>query len=128
MKHHLDFEKPIAELQARLEELKKHPEKHSLEVSFEEEVALMEKKLDETKRHVFSNLSAWDRIKIARHPKRPYTLDYVEIAFTGFSELHGDRLLGRIESWSLAPRKAGILKKIFCVILVRRIRKVTAKL
>src|SRR5215471_1646837 len=92
MRHQLDFEKPIAELQARLDELKKHPEKHSLEVSFEEEVALMEKKLEETKRQVFSNLSAWDRIKIARHPKRPYALDYIEMAFTNFSELHGDRL------------------------------------
>jgi acetyl-CoA carboxylase carboxyl transferase subunit alpha len=53
---------------------------------------LIEKKLEETKRQVFANLSAWDRIKIARHPKRPFTLDYLELAFTGFSELHGDRL------------------------------------
>jgi acetyl-CoA carboxylase carboxyl transferase subunit alpha len=92
MKHQLDFEKPIAELQAKLEELKKHPEKHSLGISVEEEVALIEKKLEETKRQVFLNLSAWDRIKIARHPKRPFTLDYVETTFTDFSELHGDRL------------------------------------
>src|SRR6266498_1434331 len=92
MKHHLDFEKPIAELQAKLEELKKHPETHSLGISFEEEVSLIEKKLEETKRQIFSNLSAWDRIKIARHPKRPFTLDYLETAFTDFSELHGDRL------------------------------------
>jgi acetyl-CoA carboxylase carboxyl transferase subunit alpha len=48
--------------------------------------------LEETKRHIFANLRAWDRIKIARHPKRPFTLDYLELAFTGFSELHGDRL------------------------------------
>src|SRR5215468_2069917 len=92
MKHHLDFEKPIAELQAKLEELKKHPETHSLGISFEEEVAQIEKKLEETKRQIFSNLSAWDRIKIARHPKRPFTLDYLNSAFTDFSELHGDRL------------------------------------
>src|SRR6266498_4136663 len=92
MKHHLDFEKPIAELQAKLEELKKHPETHSLGISFEEEVSLIEKKLEETKRQIFSNLSAWDRIKIARHPKRPFTLDYLQSAFTGFTELHGDRL------------------------------------
>jgi acetyl-CoA carboxylase carboxyl transferase subunit alpha len=92
MKHHLDFEKPIAELQSKLDELKKHPETHSLDISFEEEVRLIEKKLEETKRQVFSNLSAWDRIKIARHPKRPFTLDYLHAAFTGFSELHGDRL------------------------------------
>lgn len=92
MKHHLDFEKPITELQAKLDELRKHPETHSLGISFEEEVSLIEKKLEETKRQIFSNLSAWDRIKIARHPKRPFTLDYLQSAFTDFSELHGDRL------------------------------------
>src|SRR3954452_9094777 len=92
MKHHLDFEKPIAELQAKLEELKKHPETHSLGISFEEEVSQIEKKIDEMRRQVFSNLSAWDRIKIARHPKRPFTLDYLQSSFTDFTELHGDRL------------------------------------
>ena len=92
MKHQLDFEKPIVELQHKLEELKKHPETHSLGISFEEEVSLIEKKLEETKRQIFLNLSAWDRVKIARHPKRPFSLDYFESAFTGFSELHGDRL------------------------------------
>jgi acetyl-CoA carboxylase carboxyl transferase subunit alpha len=92
MKHQLDFEKPIVELQNKLAELKKHPETHSLDISVEEEVSLIEKKLEETKRQIFANLSAWDRIKIARHPKRPFALDYFELAFTGFSELHGDRL------------------------------------
>src|SRR6266850_1792645 len=92
MKHQLDFEKPIVELQHKLEELKKHPETHSLGISFEEEASQIEKKLEETKRQILSNLSAWDRIKIARHPKRPFTLDYLDSAFTGFTELHGDRL------------------------------------
>src|SRR5512134_2262462 len=92
MKHQLDFEKPIAELQSKLEELKKHPETHALDISFEEEVALIERKIEETKRQIFLNLSAWDRVKIARHPKRPFTLDYFESTFTDFSELHGDRL------------------------------------
>src|SRR5258705_124329 len=92
MKHQLDFEKPIVELQHKLEELKKHPETHSLGISFEEEVSLIEKKLEETKRQIFLNLSAWDRVKIARHPKRPFSLDYLDSTFTGFSELHGDRL------------------------------------
>src|SRR6266446_701511 len=92
MKHQLDFEKPIVELQNKLDELKKNPETSSLGISFEEEVALIEKKLEETRRQVFLNLSAWDRVKIARHPKRPFTLDYVQKAFTQFSELHGDRL------------------------------------
>ena len=92
MKHQLDFEKPIVELQNKLEELKKHSEAGSLDISVEEEVGLIEKKLEETKRQIFANLSAWDRIKIARHPKRPFTLDYLQSAFTEFSELHGDRL------------------------------------
>src|SRR3974390_3131216 len=92
MKHQLDFERPITELQHKLDELKKHPETHSLGISVEEEVALIEKKIEETKQQIVLNLSAWDRIKIARHPKRPFTLDYLESAFTGFTELHGDRL------------------------------------
>ncbi len=92
MKHQLDFEKPITELQHKLDELKRHPEEHSLGISFEEEVALIEKKLAETKRQIFANLSPWDRIKIARHPKRPFSLDYLRSAFADFNELHGDRL------------------------------------
>src|SRR5437868_1260727 len=92
MKHQLDFEKPIVELQHKLEELKKHPETHSLDISLEQEVELIEGKIEETRRQIFSNLSAWDRIKIARHPKRPFTMDYLQSAFTDFSELHGDRL------------------------------------
>ncbi len=92
MKHQLDFEKPIAELQNKLEELKRHQGEHSLGIRFEEEVALIEKKIEDTRRQIFANLSAWDRIKIARHPKRPFTLDYLRLAFTDFNELHGDRL------------------------------------
>jgi acetyl-CoA carboxylase carboxyl transferase subunit alpha len=92
MKHQLDFEKPIVELQAKLEELKKHPQTHALDISVQEEVALIEKKLEETKRQIFLNLSAWDRIKLARHPKRPFALNYLETAFSNFNELHGDRL------------------------------------
>ncbi len=92
MKHQLDFEKPLIELQHKLEELKKHPEAYSLGINVEEEVALIERKIEETRRQIFENLSAWDRIKIARHPKRPFTLDYLRMAFSDFSELHGDRL------------------------------------
>jgi acetyl-CoA carboxylase carboxyl transferase subunit alpha len=92
MKHQLDFEKPIIELQAKLDELREHPEKHSLGVSFEDEIQLIERKLAETRRHIFANLSAWQRVQLARHPKRPYTLDYIKLAFTDFQELHGDRL------------------------------------
>src|SRR5204863_4447819 len=92
MKHYLDFEKPIVELQRKLEELRKHPETHSLGISFEEEAAQIEKKIEETRRMIFSNLTPWQRVQLARHPKRPYTLDYLQTTFTDFSELHGDRL------------------------------------
>jgi acetyl-CoA carboxylase carboxyl transferase subunit alpha len=92
MKHQLDFEKPIIELQTKLDELREHPEKHSLDISFEEEIQLIEKKLDETRRQIFSNLTAWERVQLARHPIRPYTLDYLRTTFADFQELHGDRL------------------------------------
>ncbi len=67
MRHQLDFEKPIAELQQKLEELRKHPETHSLDISFEEEVGMIEKKLEETKRQIFANLSAWVKAYKPRH-------------------------------------------------------------
>lgn len=92
MKHQLDFEKPIIELQAKLDDLREHPEKHSLGVSFEDEIQLIEKKLEETRRQIYSNLNAWQRVQLARHPKRPYTLDYLGKTFADFQELHGDRL------------------------------------
>ena len=92
MKHQLDFEKPIIELQNKLDELRKHPETHSLGVSFDEEIKQIEKKLEETRRQIFSSLTAWQRVQLARHPKRPYTLDYLARTFTDFHELHGDRL------------------------------------
>ncbi|MBU6410257.1 MAG: acetyl-CoA carboxylase carboxyltransferase subunit alpha, partial [Verrucomicrobia bacterium] len=92
MKNQLDFEKPIIELQDKLDDLRKHPEKHSLGVNFEEEIRLIEKKLEETRRHIFANLTAWQRVQLARRPKRPYSLDYIASAFTDFHELHGDRL------------------------------------
>ena len=54
----------------------------------------MENKIEETRRHIFSNLTPWQRVQLARHPKRPFTLDYVGSVFTDFEELHGDRLFG----------------------------------
>src|SRR6187397_2720966 len=92
MKHQLDFEKPIVELQNKLAELKKHPDTHSLGISFEDEIRLIEKKIEETRRQIFSNLTAWQRVQLARHPKRPFTLDYLRTTFSDFQELHGDRL------------------------------------
>ena len=61
-------------------------------VNFEEEAKSIERKLEETRRQIYSNLTAWQRVMLARHPKRPYTLDYFRTVFTDFTELHGDRL------------------------------------
>src|ERR1043166_3292810 len=90
MKHKLDFEKPIIELQRKLDELKKHPE--TLGLNFDKEVAEIERKIAETRRQIYANLTAWQRVQLARHPKRPFALDYFDATFSGFSELHGDRL------------------------------------
>ena len=92
MKHQLDFEKPIVELQNKLADLKKHPEMHALGVSFEEQIQQIESKIEETRRQIFANLAPWQRVQLARHPKRPFTLDYLGSTFTDFSELHGDRV------------------------------------
>jgi acetyl-CoA carboxylase carboxyl transferase subunit alpha len=92
MKHVLDFEKPIVELQHKLDELRRHPETHSMDISIEEEIQQIEKKLAETHKQIFENLTPWQRVQLARHPKRPYTLDYLNQSFEGFEELHGDRL------------------------------------
>ena len=92
MKHYLDFERPILELQRKLEELRKHRDAHVSGINLEEEIQQIEVKIEEERRRVFSNLTPWQRVQLARHPKRPFTLDYIQTIFTDFSELHGDRL------------------------------------
>jgi len=92
MKHQLEFEKPIAELQRKLEELSKHREAHGLSVDIQQEIAQIERKVAETRRQIFSNLTAWQRVQLARHPRRPFALDYLATTFSDFQELHGDRL------------------------------------
>lgn len=92
MKHYLDFEKPIVELQRKLEELKRNPQARSLDISFHAEIEQMEKKIEDTRRQIFAELTPWQRVQLARHPKRPYTLDYCRLLFESFSEMHGDRL------------------------------------
>jgi acetyl-CoA carboxylase carboxyl transferase subunit alpha len=86
----LDFEKPIFELERKLEDLRRDSRAH--DINFDPEVRRMESKLEETKRDIYDNLSAWQRVQIARHPSRPYMLDYLNLAFSEFIELHGDRL------------------------------------
>src|SRR5882762_4491985 len=88
----LDFEKPILELQRRLQELKSHSDQH--EIDFDSEVESMELKIRETRRQIYDNLTAWQRVQIARHVQRPFALDYIGRCFTEWVELHGDRLFG----------------------------------
>ncbi len=85
----LEFEKPIVEIQKKIAELQSLSGKH---VDFAPEIRKLEEKLASIKGKVYSNLSAWQRIQIARHPKRPYSLDYVNMMMTDFVEIHGDRL------------------------------------
>jgi acetyl-CoA carboxylase carboxyl transferase subunit alpha len=91
MKHYLDFEKPILELQRKLDELRRHRDAHAPGINLEEEIKQIEAKIEEERRRIFSDLSAWQRVQLARHPKRPFTLDYIQTVFSDFSELHGDR-------------------------------------
>src|ERR1700746_2344059 len=88
----LDFEKPIVDLERQLEELKKHSKLQG--VDLENEVAAMERKIEATRKQIYENLKAWERVQVARHEQRPFALDYLSLAFTDFTELHGDRLFG----------------------------------
>src|SRR2546428_2252693 len=85
----LDFERPIFDLERRLEDLKNHSDKH--DVDLDPAIKELEAKLRETRRRIHGNLTAWQRVQIARHVQRPFALDYVERCFTNWVELHGDR-------------------------------------
>ncbi len=85
----LEFEQPIAELEAKIEELRYVNDDSELNVG--EEISRLQKRSNELTASIFSSLSAWQISKVARHPNRPYTLDYIERIFEDFNELHGDR-------------------------------------
>ncbi|HUV05210.1 MAG TPA: acetyl-CoA carboxylase carboxyltransferase subunit alpha [Armatimonadota bacterium] len=86
----LDFEKPIAELDANIAQLKQVSEQEGVDRSAE--IAALEEHRDRLIAEIFANLTPWDKTLLARHPNRPYTLDYVRAIFDDFVELHGDRL------------------------------------
>ena len=85
----LDFEKPILELEQKIQELRESAADHGL--GAEGELAELERKAEVLRKDVYANLTRYQRVQIARHPSRPYTLDYVQRCFTDFRELHGDR-------------------------------------
>ena len=88
----LEFEKPILELEKKLDELKRHL--RGQEIDSDPEVRRIAAHIEKTKNHVYANLDSWQRVQIARHPQRPYALDYLRLCFTDFVELHGDRFFG----------------------------------
>ncbi|HMV32782.1 MAG TPA: hypothetical protein PKA50_11725, partial [Gemmatimonadales bacterium] len=86
----LDFEKPLQELERQIEDLQKLGEERQIDVS--EEARLLQVRLNTLRSEIYHNLSPIQRVQVARHPRRPYTLDYLSTIFTDFIELHGDRL------------------------------------
>lgn len=85
----LDFERPILELETKIQELKQFAEVEKMD--FSTEIARLERKVARLQEEVFANLTPWQRTQIARHPNRPYAMDYIRLMLTDFLELHGDR-------------------------------------
>src|SRR5271154_4187472 len=85
----LEFEKPITELEQTLEALRKQADEQKIDLSAQ--IQSIEEKLETTKKEIFTSLTPWQRVQLARHPKRPYMLDYLQRIATNFIELHGDR-------------------------------------
>ena len=85
----LDFEQPIAELEAKIDELRHVQDGSALDIN--DEINRLQKKNQEMTKDIYGKLTAWQISQVARHPQRPYTLDYIQSLFTDFEELHGDR-------------------------------------
>ena len=88
----LDFEKPIVELEKKIQELKKFILDKKIDLA--SEVSRLQGKLEQLKKDTYGSLTPWQRVQIARHPQRPYSLDYINMLMSDFIELHGDRLFG----------------------------------
>ncbi len=86
---YLDFEKPILELQKKISDMEEFSRAENIEL--DSEIKSLQTKLDKMRQSIFANLTRWQRVQLARHPKRPYTLDYINMITTDFVELHGDR-------------------------------------
>lgn len=86
----LDFEKPILELEKKIQEIKNFASDKKIDLSGE--LKRLETKLEQLKKDTYSSLTAWQRVQLARHPQRPYTLDYINLIMADFLQLHGDRL------------------------------------
>ena len=111
----LDFERPIFELERRLEDLKNHSDKH--DVDLDPAIKTLEAKLRETRQQIHDNLTAWQRVQIARHTQRPFALDYIERCFTNWIELHGDR---RFADDTAMPCGLAMLGSQRCVVITHQ--------
>jgi acetyl-CoA carboxylase carboxyl transferase subunit alpha len=85
----LDFEQPVADLEGKIEALRLAQDDSAVDIS--EEIGRLEKKGEILTKEIYAKLSPWQVSQVARHPQRPYTLDYLRLIFTDFEELHGDR-------------------------------------
>lgn len=89
---HLDFERPIVELEKKIEELSDQADTGGVDIN--QELERLQSRVEEQRQKIYSNLSSWQKVQISRHPDRPYALDYVERMLSNFTELHGDRYYG----------------------------------
>ncbi|MCG2722093.1 MAG: acetyl-CoA carboxylase carboxyltransferase subunit alpha [Thermodesulfovibrionales bacterium] len=89
IRYYLEFERPLEELELKIDELKRLSDGKDIDIS--KEIKKLEKKVKDLRSEIFSSLTAWQKTLIARHPDRPYTLDYINLMTTDFVELHGDR-------------------------------------
>ena len=89
---HLDFERPIVELEKKIAELSQQADTGGLEL--DQEIVRLNERVEEERQKIYSSLSSWQKVQISRHPNRPYALDYVERMLSDFRELHGDRYYG----------------------------------
>jgi acetyl-CoA carboxylase carboxyl transferase subunit alpha len=106
---YLDFEHPIVELERQIREMRNLSSSGSVDLA--DDISRLERKLNKLREEIYSNLSRWQKVQLARHPNRPYTLDYIQRICSQFTELHGDRLfrddpsilagIGRIDSRSV---------------------------
>ncbi len=83
----LEFEKPIIELEQKIEEMRRYAENPDIA----EEIVKIEKRVNQLQQSVYAGLTRWQKVQLARHPDRPYTLDYIQMMTKGFLEIHGDR-------------------------------------
>jgi len=108
----LEFEKPILELERKIAELKKFTSSENIDLR--SEIERLHSKLDRLKHEIFENLTPWQRVQIARHPQRPYTLDYVDMIMTDFIELHGDRAFADDKALVCGLAKLGTYNILVC--------------